>query len=60
MQEIPIPDATFLDGDVNTYPGELEKTSPTNIFNGAFCQRSSVAWIAILVMWRIRPQSFPV
>ena len=22
MQEIPIPDATFLDGDANTYPGE--------------------------------------
>ena len=31
MQEIPIPDATFLDGDANTYPGELEKTSPKNI-----------------------------
>ena len=27
MQEIPIPDATFLDGDANTYPGELEKVS---------------------------------
>ena len=22
MQEIPIPDATFLDGDANTFPGK--------------------------------------
>ena len=28
MQEIPIPDATFLDGEVNTYPGELAKAFP--------------------------------
>ena len=30
MQEIPIPDATFLDGDANTFPGK-------NIFFVLFC-----------------------
>ena len=31
MQEIPIPDATFLDGEANTYPGELTQASPKKI-----------------------------
>ena len=50
MQEIPIPDATFLDGDANTYPGELAKASQKYVFHRVFCQRFSAAWIAILVM----------
>ena len=60
MQEIPIPDGNFLDVEANTYPGELTKASPKKILHGAFCQPSSAAWIAILVMWRTRPRSSPV
>ena len=31
MQEIPIPDATILDGGANTYPGESAKAPTTDI-----------------------------
>ena len=58
MQEIPIPDATFLDGEANTYPGELTKASPKkDILHGTFCQRSNAAWIAIQGMLRKRLRS---
>ena len=36
MQEIPIPDATFLDGDGNTYPGEWSKASSKFTFKWHF------------------------
>ena len=36
MQEIPIPDATFLDGDANTYPGEWSKASSKFTFKWHF------------------------
>ena len=60
MQEIAIPDATFLDGDANTYPGEKRKALSKGIYLTFFYQLFNVALIAILAMWQLRHQLSPV
>ena len=60
MQEIAIPDATFLDGDANTYPGEYRKNSLKRHLFDLFCQLFSVALIAIPATWQIKLRLLPV
>ena len=44
MQEIPIPDATFLDGEADTYPGEFKLQCFVKVYlNDIFCQLFSAA-----------------
>ena len=57
-QELLIPDATFLDSDVNTYPGEHYSIKIRSY--RSLCQRCNAALTATLGMWRTRRRSLHV
>ena len=57
-QELLIPDATFLDSDVNTYPGEHYSIKIRSY--RSLCQRFNAALTATLGMWPTRRRSLHV
>ena len=57
-QELLIPDATFLDSDVNTYPGEQYSIKIRSY--RSLCQRFNAALTATPGMWPTRRRSLHV